>query len=483
MCKNLYHYFLIKKSGLFDKAYYYNTYPDVRRVDMDPIMHYIKYGWKEGRNPSIRFNTHDYWDAYPEIMEANQNPLIHHIKLNKKRCDNPCEDWSVDNRHTENIFDNYIDELQPVHKGFIFISHEASKTGAPINLLNLCKTYKNNYGNNLIIISVGGGPLLEDFEQTTNLINLDRSVIDLTIDETIKYVFHRLFQLGYRYCVANTVLTGEFIDILKSIGFNTLILIHELPNAIEKLNCNSTAMKIANSQIAVVFAANFVAEKFQSSFNLPREFSHVLPQGVRDSMIFPLSKSEAKKRLLKKLCIENMNNPRIFLGSGVAQHDKGTDLFLEVAEEFYTLNMLNNNHFLWLGNREEEYTKWVNNVYPKLPYKSNVHFLDFETDPAYIFAGSDLFLLTSRFDAFPSVALEALANNTPVLMFKNTSGIEEILDGKNGIIIPNLDSKMMANSIIQFLEGKCLNNPFKTKLNSYKEYLDGILSILENQHI
>lgn len=83
MCKKIYHYFLIKRSGLFDEAYYLITYPDVRAADMDPLMHFIKYGWKEGRNPSKDFNTEFYLSQYNDVNKSELNPLLHYIKDGK----------------------------------------------------------------------------------------------------------------------------------------------------------------------------------------------------------------------------------------------------------------------------------------------------------------------------------------------------------------------------------------------------------------
>ena len=53
-------YRIIKKSGLFDKDYYLETNEDVRLAGIDPIKHYIQYGWKEGRNPSRYFDVNSY---------------------------------------------------------------------------------------------------------------------------------------------------------------------------------------------------------------------------------------------------------------------------------------------------------------------------------------------------------------------------------------------------------------------------------------
>lgn len=77
-------YKLIKKSGLFDETYYLTTYEDVRKLDIDPIKHYIKYGWTERRNPSERFDTNFYLDSYSDVKDAGINPLVHFIRYGSK---------------------------------------------------------------------------------------------------------------------------------------------------------------------------------------------------------------------------------------------------------------------------------------------------------------------------------------------------------------------------------------------------------------
>jgi hypothetical protein len=50
-------YLTIKRSGLVDTAYYLETYPDVFAAGKDPIRHYVKYGAREGRDPSAQFDS------------------------------------------------------------------------------------------------------------------------------------------------------------------------------------------------------------------------------------------------------------------------------------------------------------------------------------------------------------------------------------------------------------------------------------------
>jgi glycosyltransferase involved in cell wall biosynthesis len=77
-------YFLIKRSGLFDAHYYLHTYIDVRRADVNPLLHYVTFGWREGRNPSQFFDTNFYLTMNPDVINAGINPLVHYIRFGKK---------------------------------------------------------------------------------------------------------------------------------------------------------------------------------------------------------------------------------------------------------------------------------------------------------------------------------------------------------------------------------------------------------------
>ena len=69
----------IRKSGLFDESYYLSMYPDLQPAPHDPIRHYCKYGWREGRNPSDDFDTNSYLTIYSDIRNAGINPFWHYV--------------------------------------------------------------------------------------------------------------------------------------------------------------------------------------------------------------------------------------------------------------------------------------------------------------------------------------------------------------------------------------------------------------------
>ena len=62
----------------FDVAFYLAQNPDVAKSGMDPVEHYMHYGWKEGRNPNELFDTNGYLAANPDVANTHINPLDHY---------------------------------------------------------------------------------------------------------------------------------------------------------------------------------------------------------------------------------------------------------------------------------------------------------------------------------------------------------------------------------------------------------------------
>ncbi len=74
---------IIRKSGLFDTAYYTACYADVAQLGLNAIEHYVCYGSAEGRNPAPWFDSALYLEFYPHIAQKNINPFVHYIHSGK----------------------------------------------------------------------------------------------------------------------------------------------------------------------------------------------------------------------------------------------------------------------------------------------------------------------------------------------------------------------------------------------------------------
>ena len=69
----------IAKSGLFDAEYYRQNNSDVTNANVDPLMHYLECGAREGRNPSVQFDTSYYLEQCRARGENPENPLLHFL--------------------------------------------------------------------------------------------------------------------------------------------------------------------------------------------------------------------------------------------------------------------------------------------------------------------------------------------------------------------------------------------------------------------
>ncbi len=65
----------IREHPSFDAGWYLARYGDVAAADVDPALHYLQHGAREGRDPGPNFSTVGYWDENPE--KSGENPLIH----------------------------------------------------------------------------------------------------------------------------------------------------------------------------------------------------------------------------------------------------------------------------------------------------------------------------------------------------------------------------------------------------------------------
>ncbi len=59
----------------WDAAHYLGSFPDVRASGIDPLLHFVRHGWREGRNPGPGFDTTGYLRRFPRRMFSGWSPL------------------------------------------------------------------------------------------------------------------------------------------------------------------------------------------------------------------------------------------------------------------------------------------------------------------------------------------------------------------------------------------------------------------------
>lgn len=91
----------------------------------------------------------------------------------------------------------------------------------------------------------------------------------------------------------------------------------------------------------------------------------------------------------------------------------------------------------------------------ELGLQADVDFSGFVENPYQYYAHSRMFVLSSRYEGFGNVIVEALACGTPVVSTDCPSGPREILEnGKYGKLVPVGDAQSMADAILETLQEK-----------------------------
>ena len=70
----------IRETGLFDEDFYCVHNPDIVERELDPVLHFATWGWKEGRRPHPAFDPKFYLDTNPDVVALGTNPLLHYVQ-------------------------------------------------------------------------------------------------------------------------------------------------------------------------------------------------------------------------------------------------------------------------------------------------------------------------------------------------------------------------------------------------------------------
>ena len=76
---------LLRRSPLFDDAYYLRSNPDLAAKGVDPVKHYLRRGAAQGRDPSPDFSTTGYLRSNQDISKSGVNPLVHYLRHGQGR--------------------------------------------------------------------------------------------------------------------------------------------------------------------------------------------------------------------------------------------------------------------------------------------------------------------------------------------------------------------------------------------------------------
>lgn len=305
----------------------------------------------------------------------------------------------------------------------LLVGHDAFPAGAQQLLLSIGLHLRRAFGFQIETVLLAGGELEKEYEAVGQ-------VFRPTGKTHLQEILLAKLNSGFVSAIVNTCAAASVIPALKQVGIRTTLLVHEMPGILkEKALTEATRAGILAAD-SVIFPAEIVKRKVLHAVSVPDGLRFAIqPQGLYKNRI-PDKKSilQVRSRLgLKDTSI-------LVIGAGYADLRKGFDLFLASWKLARGKNA--DVHFCWLGKVEPQIADWFRPDIEAAEQTGSFHMLGYQNDPECYYGAADVFLLPSREDPFPSVALEALNAGLPIVAFEGTGGIPELITDINlGIVV------------------------------------------------
>lgn len=337
----------------------------------------------------------------------------------------------------------------------LFITHESSRTGAPLVLFHFLQWLKENKpGLNFTILDIHGGDLSEEFKEIANnyhcleKLRLSESFFYKELQVRIlkrmgKYktpihprdlLIQELANKDFDVIYANSVLSLPVANKLKDLSKSSKLIlhVHELNTIIQQLFPNFS--NIINGVDKFIAVSNLVKQNLNSVYHVQQD---------KIKVIYGFSKVPVTQITEKK-------DSFIVGGAGTVHWRKGSDIFIQVARYIKDHYKEVTIKFEWVGHLSEEQKYIAKGDIQKAGLQEIVSFVGEKVEPFEFFKNFDLFLLCSREDPFPLVAIEVGTLGIPMICFEGATGTEEVLRNGGGEIVPYLNIEMVAKQVVNY---------------------------------
>lgn len=335
------------------------------------------------------------------------------------------------------------DALDPraVPRHVTLIGHDAHPHGAQLLLLNLARTYRQA-GLTVKVVLLDGGELVKDYAEVAQVVQLP----DLTRqrDEALR-LLRGLRNEHAEVAIANTTVSGSVMPLLRETGYSPVALIHEMRSVYGQMDLGRQIGDLAASGAPLVFPARIVREHFEEALGRPTDRPVLRPQGM---YLRPATPDPAARAGLRAEFGIPADAPLV-LGVGYIDQRKGADLFLRAIADMRAAGTPA--EAIWIGHADRDEMPRIMALAATLGIADHVRFPGRQPDPARFYAAADLFLLTSREDPYPSVVLEAMAAELPVVMFAGVTGSEDLAERGLAVAVPAEDAGAMAAEAVKLL--------------------------------
>ncbi|WP_282412737.1 glycosyltransferase [Pseudomonas sp. PS01299] len=420
----------------YDWDFYLQQNPDVAASGVDPRDHYFKFGRQEGRiavmptpvtdvsDEADGYDWNFYLQQYPDVAAAGVDPRKHYFQFGR-------DEGRIAVLPKLDFIGSPEDDFDPARETVLVVSHEASRTGAPILSLNLVRILSKRY--NVVALLLGGGALVEAFRDAGAVVAGPCEMRHNPV--ATKLILDKLFiRCQFKFALVNSIESRFVLSSLARHFIPSISLLHEFASYTRPRDAFRQALFWSTSS---VFSANLTLQSALDEYpDLDEKIAHILPQGRCELPVAALdekSRSIEEKRLLDALRPSGAHaDTFVVIGAGSVQLRKGVDYFIDCASRVLRTNPSRNVRFVWIGKGFDPdidigYSVYLADQIRRAGIEQHITFLEDTSELDIVYQQADVLLMTSRLDPLPNVSIDALCEGLPVVCFESTTGIADIL--------------------------------------------------------
>jgi glycosyltransferase involved in cell wall biosynthesis len=346
----------------------------------------------------------------------------------------------------------------------LFVSHEATRTGAPVVLLHLLRWLKANARLDLEVLSLRDGPLLEDFAAVAPSRALFQEHPRFRVQRVLRRTIARRAELAWNAQLLRRKLSDRSYDLLYlnsaacapfleyALGVlrpvPVVAHIHELDMGLELSLPEADRRRLFDQSNMWIAASQPVADVIRRLE--PESPDGVVVQEFIDTRAIRRHAGEGRAATLAELGVPD--GSRIVGACGTLDYRKGADLFVQLAQRWLAEGRAADVFFVWLGGQHSGFFHQVQLDARRAGVADRMRWIPSVPDPHRYLTSFDVFCLTSREDPFPLVCLEAAALERPIPCFDSAGGMPDFVERDAGTTVAYLDIVAMAAAIDELLD-------------------------------
>lgn len=239
-------------------------------------------------------------------------------------------------------------------------------------------------------------------------------------------------------------------------------------NKISQLNL-SLKDKIQSKSISFISPSKYMSTLFKKGVLFKNNKIKIINNGTK------ITKTN-RKNSRKNLSL-NLNKKYISFGSInlISDKIKGFDYLKRLLETNKDYLIKNDIGLISFGNENP----FISNFKELNIEKIHFGIIHNNTELGYIFSASNLFILPSVFENYPTVAIESIASGTPVLAFKVGGNKEIVIHKETGYLAEAFDMKDLSQGLKYLLEKPIEINEAKQKSFSLEKQAKKYLNYFE----